>query len=95
VRHDGYARAKPLQVEKLKSPSERGKYLAPDEHGFPATKGVHCERTYRLQQEDEEIILASPTKTRKRNGVARTHDIHGPLRKDRDATAPYRKGDAP
>ncbi len=50
VRHDAYARAKPLQVEQDKSLSERGKYLAPAENGFPETMGIHYERAYRLQE---------------------------------------------
>lgn len=41
VRNDAYAKANPIEVEKLKSPKERGKYLAPELYGQPKEKGIH------------------------------------------------------
>ena len=40
IRHDAYANAHPLQVEADKPAQERGKYLAPREHGQPETVSI-------------------------------------------------------
>jgi hypothetical protein len=40
VRQDAYAKAHPVEVEKVKSESERGKYLAPEVFGQPKEMGI-------------------------------------------------------
>lgn len=41
IRHDPYAKANPLEVETMKTPEERGKYLNPELYGQPKEKGIH------------------------------------------------------
>ena len=41
IRNDLYAKAHPLEVEKLKSVSERGKYLTPELYGQPKEMGIY------------------------------------------------------
>lgn len=40
IREDAYANANRIEVEKDKSAAERGRYLAPEEHGQPASKAI-------------------------------------------------------
>jgi hypothetical protein len=41
IRNDPYAKANPLEVEKVKPENERGKYLAPEVYGQPKEMGIH------------------------------------------------------
>jgi hypothetical protein len=45
VRHDAFARAHPLRVERAKGRRDRGKYLNPDLYGEPASAGIHYQRS--------------------------------------------------
>jgi hypothetical protein len=39
-RNDAYAKANPFVAEQMKAPAQRGKYLAPELHGQPASQGI-------------------------------------------------------
>jgi hypothetical protein len=41
VRHDSWAKANPMEIEKVKSGKERGKYLSPEFYGQPKEMGIN------------------------------------------------------
>jgi hypothetical protein len=55
VRKDAYAKAHPAKVEVEKQGDERGKYLAPREHGMSVTAGFEYDDIQRLEQEDQRV----------------------------------------
>jgi hypothetical protein len=44
IRHDPYADAHRIQVEEMKKPEQRGKYLHPEEYGQPRSMAVYRDR---------------------------------------------------
>jgi len=51
IRHDPYIEAHPLQVEKEKTPEERGRFVSPLEYGRPESMGVGYDEPPRIKKE--------------------------------------------
>ncbi|MBN2104035.1 hypothetical protein JW835_08360, partial [bacterium] len=49
IRHDPYAEAHRIPVEKDKGPDERGRYLSPAEYGLPETMGIGYEKIQEMK----------------------------------------------
>jgi hypothetical protein len=62
IRHDAYATAHPLVVEKNKEARERGFYLHPELYGAPRTKGMAWARHPQLMKEIEQRQTVSGPK---------------------------------
>ena len=62
IRHDAYATAHPLLVEKKKEARERGFYLHPELYGAPRTKGMAWARHPQLMKEIEQRQTVSGPK---------------------------------
>jgi hypothetical protein len=62
VRQDAYARVHPLQVEEVKSPTERGKYIHPTELGFPESAGIHYEASRVAAVEEDSREAGRPSR---------------------------------
>lgn len=59
IRHDAYATANPLVVEKKKDARERGFYLHPELYGAPRTKGIEWARHPQLMKQTEQRPAAA------------------------------------
>jgi hypothetical protein len=55
IRQDAWAIAHPIDVEKAKAEDERGKYLAPVEHGQPKEKGMYDRPETRISSRPNSI----------------------------------------
>lgn len=53
IRKDAYAEKNRIPVEEAKEGDEKGKYLYPEEHGQPESKGVEYERLQQMRDEAE------------------------------------------
>ncbi|NIV99248.1 hypothetical protein GWN26_08955, partial [Candidatus Saccharibacteria bacterium] len=56
IRNDAYAKAHRIKVEVNKRPEERGKYLAPIEHGFPESLGIGYAERMRIKTEQASFL---------------------------------------
>ena len=55
IRKDAYAEAHRIPVEEVKTGKEKGKYLHPEEHGAPASLGMHYEEQQKMAAEREKM----------------------------------------
>jgi hypothetical protein len=60
VRQDAYARAHPVIVERMKSRTERGKYLHPTELGFSKSVAIHRRDNHGVSFEQDDTPRGAP-----------------------------------